>query len=37
MLSGKSSGGLSNITHKDAACTKRLLSAHPVANYSEAL
>ena len=37
MLSGKSTGGLINITHKEAARTKWLLSAHIVANYSEAL
>ena len=37
MLSGKSEGGLINITHKDAARTKWLLSAHVIANYSTAL
>ena len=37
MLSGKTEGGLINITHKEAARTKWLLSAHVVANYSQAL
>ena len=37
MLSGKSEGGLINITHKEAARTKWLLSSHVVANYSNAL
>ena len=37
MLSGKSEGGLINITHKDAARTMWLLSAHVIANYSSAL
>ena len=36
MLSGKSEDGLINITHKDAARTKWLLSAHVIANYSRA-
>ena len=37
MRSGKTQGGLINITHNDAARTKWLLSSHIVANYSEAL
>ena len=37
MLSGKSEGGLINITHKEAARTKWLLSSHVFANYSNAL
>ena len=37
MLSAKTEGGLLNITHKEAARTKWLLSAHVVANYTEAL
>ena len=37
MRSGKSQGGLINITHNDAARTKWLLSSHIVANYTEAL
>ena len=37
MLPGKSEGGLINITHKEAARTKWLLSSHVVVNYSDAL
>ena len=37
MRSGKSQGGLINITHNDSARTKWLLSSHLVANYTEAL
>ena len=37
MLSGKSEGGLINITHKEAVRTKWLLPSHVVANYSNAL
>ena len=37
MRSGKTQGGLINVTHKDAARTKWLLSSHVVANYTEAL
>ena len=37
MLSGKNEGGLINITHKEAAKAKWLLSSHVVANYSNAL
>ena len=37
MLSGKSEGGLINITRKEAARTKWLLSSHVVVNYSDAL
>ena len=35
--SGKSHGGLINITHNDAIQTKWLLSSHIVANYTEPL
>lgn len=37
MRSGKTHGGLINITHKEAAKAKWLLSAHIVAEYSDAL
>ena len=37
MLSGKSEGGLINITLKEAVRTKWLLPSHVVANYSNAL
>ena len=37
MRSGKTSGGLINVTHKDSARMKWLLSAHIVAQYSDAL
>ena len=37
MRSGKTHGGLVNITHKESARTKWLLTAHIVAQYSEAL
>ena len=37
MRSGKTQGGLINITHNDAARTKWLLSSHIVANYTEAI
>ena len=37
MRSGKTYGGLVNITHKESARTKWLLTAHIVAQYSEAL
>ena len=37
MLSGKSEGGLINITHKEAARTKSLLFSHVLTNYSNAL
>ena len=36
MRSGKTHGGLVNITHKESARTKWLLTAHIVAQYSEA-
>ena len=37
MRSGKTTGGLINITHNDTARTKWLLSAHILAQYSESL
>ena len=37
MLHGKGEGGLINITYKEVARTKWLLSFHIVANYSNAL
>ncbi|XP_071081970.1 uncharacterized protein [Haliotis cracherodii] len=37
MRAGKTQGGLINITHKDSARTKWLLSAHIVAQYTDAL
>ena len=37
MRSGKTHGGLINITHKESARTKLLLTSHNVAQYSEAL
>lgn len=37
MRAGKTEGGLINITHKEAARTKWLLTAHVMAQYTEAL
>ena len=37
MRAGKTQGGLINITHKEAAKTKWLLSAHVVAQFTDAL
>jgi hypothetical protein len=37
MRSGKAEGGLINITHKEAARTKWLLSAHTITQYSDSL
>ena len=37
MRAGKTQGGLINITHKESARTKWLLSAHVLAQYNEAL
>lgn len=37
MRAGKTQGGLINITHRDSARTKWLLSAHIVAQYTDAL
>ena len=37
MRAGKTQGGLINITHKEAAKTKWLLTAHVIAQYTEAI
>ena len=37
MRSGKTSGGLVNITHNESARTKWLLSAHVIAQYTDAI
>ncbi len=37
MRAGKTQGGLINITHKESARTKWLLSAHVVAQYNDAI
>ena len=37
MRSSKTNGGLINITHKEAAKTKWLLSTHVLAQYSDSL